>query len=875
MNQLIHKKKHVMKIIPWLTILGTATPVSAAVNAPIGGEVERIIVDNPTDIWSGGTMVVSGRNIIIPRNMVIELPANRNTLQQLFVNAPAACADTNGDGVPDETGLAKGDSCNGSGTGALVDILANKTNAGNIIAGFVFLEKAGELVSGIVNFVNYDEGYFRVNGIAGDDTTGAMVRVNDPEGRHTHQVGASCAGSAVGTNCSADTRYTNDPDNYTFTGSTGYPMCIPSTVARGPFDFDINRDGDTLDPGETAIIAQANPDGTDDFLCPQSNRPGIGGIVDDSRLFAPVQVGDSVNAEGNFETIGGVTFLSAHTVGVNDGLTTDTALVGGVSFQPDYIVFDEVGWDIPGYQNQRVRDLLIGFSTDGTPEVDIFALYGDPDTNSFQELVFATTVGCDSIAGVGTCTTQGIVGNAAVFKIVHDVDFINGVPIGDRQSPCQHLNAAYTNGGIPDASGTPILSDPLGRCTGTITLAKEFEVLAPATRDLIGRSRHKHTLHPSVVTLDFHGLPSQNGEYLNPVDYGHPEFVEIDLNALQTPFIFASVQENMDRRLGPGGCDGACETVTGPGGIPIGDPSMRLDPFPYSDLDPGTQADAVGPPPSGVPVVVGYTLQRDRPLAYWPLTPGVDVMPWPPADPAAQGITPTLHADLMCMMLSGIDTDGDGVDDAIDNCINTPNPDQLDTDGDGVGDVCDNCPVTANADQLDGDGDGVGDVCDNCIVTPNTDQLDTDGDSVGDVCDNCPVNANTLQEDGDGDGVGDVCDNCIVIPNNDQLDTDGDGVGDVCDNCTSLTNVDQRDTDGDGYGNRCDADLNNDPATVVNVFDLGLFRSAFGSTAPGVEPYVLADHADFNGDGRVNVFDLGIIRSLFGATAGPSCCGTP
>ena len=35
------------------------------------------------------------------------------------------------------------------------------------------------------------------------------------------------------------------------------------------------------------------------------------------------------------------------------------------------------------------------------------------------------------------------------------------------------------------------------------------------------------------------------------------------------------------------------------------------------------------------------------------------------------------------------DADGDGVDDAIDNCINTYNPDQRDTDGDGIGNACD------------------------------------------------------------------------------------------------------------------------------------------------------------------------------------------
>ena len=756
-----------------MLIMATHSTVSlAAVNSTIGGEVERIIVDDPTDTWSGGTIVVGGVNVIIPRNMVIDLPANRLTLQQFFVNAPSACTDgPDADTVPDETGLAKADSCNGSFTGAAITMLANRTNNGDIIAGEIMLEKATELVSGTVSFVNYDEGYFRVDGVttAPDNaTTGAMVRVNDPEGRHTHQTGAGCAGS--GPNCSADTRYGVDPDNYTFTASTGYPMCIPSTVSRGPFDFDVTRDGDTLDTDESNLTAVAALDGTGDLLCPQTNRPGAG-IVADSRLFAPVKIGDHVNAEGNFETIGGVTFLSAHTVGVSVGLTTDND-----PFQPDYMVFDEVGWDIPGFQNQRVRDLLIGFSTLGSPAVDIFGLYYDPATNSVEELVIATTVGCDIVAGPGSCTTQGIVGNTSIFKVVHDVDFVEAslgaLPKAIR-SPCQHLNAAYANGGIPDVNGTFIMADPKDRCQGGLTIAKEFEVLSPPTRDIIGRSRHKHFLDTSVITLDFHGIASQNGEYLNPVGIGHPEFVEIDLNALQTPLIFAGTPWALDRRLGPGGgCDGelSCDTLTA-----IGDQSMSLDPFPYSDLDPGTQAGPPSPGGTGVPIVSGYGVQRGRPLSYWPFatTAGAKlIMPWPPADPVAQGIVPTLHAGLMC----GLDTDGDGVFDDIDNC-----------------------PVTANPGQ----------------------------------------------------------------ENNDP-----DTFGNVCDNCTLVANADQRDTDADGYGNICDADLNGD--ITVDLGDFSQFRSVFGSTAPGVVPFVLEDHADLNGDGSVDLGDFSIFRSLFGGAPGPS-----
>lgn len=74
----------------------------------------------------------------------------------------------------------------------------------------------------------------------------------------------------------------------------------------------------------------------------------------------------------------------------------------------------------------------------------------------------------------------------------------------------------------------------------------------------------------------------------------------------------------------------------------------------------------------------------------------------------------------------------------------------LDTDGDGIEDNLDNCPLIANADQVDTDGDGLGDACD-------------DNDGGGDIPDDVSGTAKTdkagtavaFAGDFNGDGYGD------------------------------------------------------------------------------------------------------------------------
>lgn len=595
---------------------GKVPAMPAQTMAPITGEIEAITITNPADVWSGGIMTVGGQDIILPANLLINLPNDFQTLQQLFTNAPAACLATK------ETGLAKSDKCNSRATGAQVSILANRTDSGNVIAGVVDIFKALETVNGTVTYIDYNNGFFRLNGISGDPTTGVMVRVNDPPvgpaplaGRHTIQQGPGCApGNTL--NCSPDVRFKIDPDNYTFCYVTGYPACIPST-ANG-----------------------ANANGTGDPNCPATNRPPITDITTsnpfafppvaaDSRHFAPVTLGDPVKADGSFETIGGVKFFSAWSVRVLVDLTTRTtdSLGNNDPTQPDYLIINDSSWDGPAYPAGRVRGRLLTNSTVrislagvivGTADIDYFSVHYDPVNNAPHEQILYTTQFNKQFGAVIFNAATGVSDSQV------KMDFFPGAKILGNE-PCLALL-----GQEPKATGIPVFPgiNISNYCISGSDAVSNFNLMVPVFREVMARStRQRITTGGGLAAIDIHGRPSQSGQYKLPTNINYGAFEDINLGMGKFPVQFSGTPWLMDRRLSPNGCVGAC------GGNP-----QPLTPFPFEGVDPRTIAPTFGF------VVLGATTQlptSDRMFRFMDINGNMTgLLVWPPANAPALPITP-------------------------------------------------------------------------------------------------------------------------------------------------------------------------------------------------------------------------------------------
>ncbi|MCS5538250.1 MAG: hypothetical protein NZ770_09095 [Candidatus Poseidoniaceae archaeon] len=211
------------------------------------------------------------------------------------------------------------------------------------------------------------------------------------------------------------------------------------------------------------------------------------------------------------------------------------------------------------------------------------------------------------------------------------------------------------------------------------------------------------------------------------------------------------------------------------------------------------------------------------------------------------------------------DADGDGVNDVIDLCPDTPSDytppldsngcswEQRDDDSDGVLNPVDDCADTTAAmtdidangcadEQRDDDGDGVLNPADRCADTPLGEEVDTEPPWQG-----CSL----TQKDSDNDGVSDADDACEG--HDDNIDTDGDGIVDGCDSLI--------DNDGDGVANAVDLCEGHDDAIdldedgIPDGCDDSVDRDGDGVADADDECMGYDDTIDEDGDGIIDGCD--------------------
>jgi hypothetical protein len=122
--------------------VGVAQAQTEQVKAPaagalILGEIESVTVDDMNDPSSGGRMVVKGKQITIPKDLLIGLPKGRMTLRNLVLDAPEACKALQ----PPQSGLAVSDTCRNGSTPALARIVAKPAASGELVASLVMVQK--------------------------------------------------------------------------------------------------------------------------------------------------------------------------------------------------------------------------------------------------------------------------------------------------------------------------------------------------------------------------------------------------------------------------------------------------------------------------------------------------------------------------------------------------------------------------------------------------------------------------------------------------------------------------------------------------------------------------------------------------------------
>jgi hypothetical protein len=319
---------------------------------------------------------------------------------------------------------------NGSLPSYEIHVVGNVVS-GQYVAGLVFISQqslnAGQ---GVISCIDYATGEMQVGGVPTDPTAvdahGATVttcpsplprgvtrvRLNDTLGRFgkSHAPLGGCNGNT--TTCveeaGYDPRFTPDTDNPTIHASSGYPMCIPrvNPFISGAVDPECPQTNRPLAPN---CKSYAQGTGIPAFPLQQTgycmtylmdppNAPTNGAVCPsadprcptDPTKQVPFQIGDNITFLGTLKADTRGTYVSAHTVNANLGVYTQPNTAPAYT-SVEVVLAGTDGRPVAGL-NQEVtgRVKFVGFTTDVTSLVDLYALDQDPISGAITERLIGT-----------------------------------------------------------------------------------------------------------------------------------------------------------------------------------------------------------------------------------------------------------------------------------------------------------------------------------------------------------------------------------------------------------------------------------------------------------------------------------------------------
>jgi hypothetical protein len=368
----------------------------------------------------GGWIKVNGKDIVVPCNTVLQMPATSLTWAELFDPSlvdPTVVPPT----IPPMTGLALADKVNLPVASTLfpynaplpsneVRVQGNIVN-GRYIAGLIFISQQSLNVGqGQINCIDYVNAELHLGGAPGVcSSADTRVRINDPVGRFGKTHGRPGSGADL-IEVGYDKRFTADTDNPTIKSDTGYPMCIPR---KNPFGTDAVAANNGFDPQcpqnnrPRAPACTSLPSPFPAFVQPASGEYCHTWVMDppepancavtasclyttDPTKQAPFAIGDFIDYLGNLKVDSRGAYVSAHTITAHLGIFTMPGT------RPTYVGIEAILQgtgalplaNLPQEATSRVK--FEGFSTDPSMMVDLYAVDVDPLTGETSDRLLGT-----------------------------------------------------------------------------------------------------------------------------------------------------------------------------------------------------------------------------------------------------------------------------------------------------------------------------------------------------------------------------------------------------------------------------------------------------------------------------------------------------